>query len=191
MDSEHVLPSEQRLNARLVEMGDVTVEWLDGLLEDSDYENLIDIDVEFESLRHIIYFDQLAEALESEFIESARPGAKEALYRAMFFAFQVAGKVQDGPTTVSPGPYIQYLRGRPEPFREMHADVNAYLIENPEIRFLLDYYHDELDEGRDRHAYTLLGAGLVFMLAERSQGDRFLFGEAEQPRPEKPHSHEY
>ena len=190
MDSERILPAEQRLNARLIEMGDETVEWLDGLLEASDYENILDVDVEFVSLRNIILFDELAEALENEFIDEAHPEAKVALYRAMFFAFQVAGQVQDIPTEVHAGPYIQYLRKQQEPFKELHADVSAYLKENPEIRFLLDYYHDELDEGRDRHAYTLLGAGLVFMLAERSQGDRFLFDSAEDIEPDNPYSRE-
>lgn len=192
MDSERILPLDQRINHRLIEDGDEVLGWLDALLEKTDYENILDIDVEFRNLRNIRVFDSLAEALEDDFIQSEKEGAKAALYRSMLFAYQVAERTQpDDTTEIAAGPYISYLRQQGEPFEELHREVRSYLNENQEIRFLLDYYMDELDEGRDRHAYTLLGAGLVFMLAERSMGERFLLGTQQPVEPDKPFTHEH
>lgn len=192
MDSERILPLEQRINHRLDQGGEEVFEWLEKLLSNSDYENLLDPDVEFASLRNIRIFDAMAETIEEEFIRSDKAQAQEALYRAMMFAFQVAERMQpDDTTEVVAGPYFTYLRRQTDPFKELHRDVRLYLKENEEIRLLLDFYSDELDEGRDRHAYTLLGAGLVFMLAERSMGERFLRGTQKPFEPEKPHSHEH
>lgn len=192
MDSERILPAEQRINHRLEEDGEEVFAWLEGLLSRSDYENLLDPDVEFASLRNVRIFDAMAETIEDEFIRSNKTQAQEALYRAMMFAFQVAERTQPEDTTeIVAGPYFAYLRQQADPFEELHRDVRTYLKENQEIRYLLDFYNDELDEGRDRHAYTLLGAGLVFMLAERSMGERFLRGTQKPFEPEKPHSHEH
>lgn len=192
MDSERILPLDQRINYRLIEDGDEVFGWIDALLEKSEYENILDLDVEFNSLRNIRVFDALAEALDDDFIESEKEGAKAALYRAMMFAFQVSERTQpDDTTEITAGPYITYLKRQDEPFQELYREVRTYLSENREIRFLLDFYMDELDEGRDRHAYTLLGAGLVFMLAERSMGERFLQGTQQPIKPENPYTREH
>lgn len=192
MDHERLLPYAQRLDYRLAENGDEIYEWLEGLLEKTDCENLLDIDVEFASLRNIRIFDSLAEVLDEEFVSDEKTGVKDSMYRGMMFAFQVAERAQPGDRTeIVIGPYVKYLRRCDNPFQELFQDVRSYLNENREIRLLMDFYSDELDEGRDRHAHALLGAGLVFMLAERSMGERFLAGTQKPYEPEKPRSHEH
>lgn len=177
MDSERLLPKDQRLNAYVEEFADEFRQDIDEL-QRSQEGNLLSSEVEFRTYESIQTFATLAYVLEKRVIQTGSMKAYEAMYRAAVFAFQIAENVHGDSTKFEAGRYIRMLVERPDGDDLLMNDVQTYLADNPDVSELLDYYIDEIDEGRNLQHVAELSAGMVFMLIERNLGEEFILEEA-------------
>lgn len=169
MDSENALPTDQRLNLLLEECGaEIRLEVEDRRTGDLE---ILDADVELVDDENFRNFSRF---VEWEVLRIADETSRQAVQRAMAFAYEVAQIVHEKNAQFNAGPYIAYLLGSDDREERLRLDTQHYLTQNPHIHDLIQYYLDDIDQNRQKPMLIEMSAGLIFMLVERNLGDIFL-----------------
>lgn len=169
MDSESVLPNDQRLDLFLKECGhEVQLEIEDRQPGDAE---LIDTNIELADFTSFRYFSRF---VEWEVMRINDEASRQAIYRAMAFAYEVAQIVHEANAQFNAAPYIVHIMNSTDREEFLRNDTQDYLAHNPHIHDLIQYYLDDIDQGRQKPMLIEMSAALVFMLVERNLGDIFL-----------------
>lgn len=173
MDSEKLLPNDQRLNTYFDEYGDEVRYEIDEVQRLQD-GNLLSVDLEFHSYEVLKNIASIAYALEKRVIKQGDMQVFEAMYRGVLFSYQAAGIVYGESLSFDAGRYLRTIADEDDGYETLVKDVHLYLGANPAVGELLEYYIDELDEGRNYHHAVELAGGMIFMLSERALAERFI-----------------
>lgn len=174
MDTEKVLPNDMRLNSYVEDYPEEMKLEIDEAREKNVLKDLLDIDIEFETLSNLKVLASLAYSLNERFVKQDDVKAYESMYRGVIFAYQVTRIVQGEEANFDASVYIRSLLEQPDRYDQLIRDTQFYLQDNRQLCDFLGEYVDELDDGRGYPHLAELASSVVFMLCERSLADRFL-----------------
>ncbi|HAC56461.1 TPA: hypothetical protein DCF80_03080 [Candidatus Saccharibacteria bacterium] len=178
MDSEKVLPRDHRIDPLLEECGDeVRLEIDDRQLGN---EEILDPSIELEDYDSFRYFSRF---VQHEALGVDDEVSRVAIYRAMVFAYEVTQIIHEENARLSVVSYVQHIARSADREEQLRQDVQYYLADNPNIHDLIQYYLDEIDQGREKPEAIELGAGLVFMLVERNLANHWIHETAVSASP--------
>lgn len=174
MDTEKVLPNDMRINSYVEDCPEEIRLELEEARERNAIRDVLDIDIEFESLDNLKVLASLAYALNERFVQQDDHRAYETMYRGVVFGYQVARMIQGEEANFDAGSYIGRLLEQPDCYDRLISDTQLYLQDNEQLSIFLSEYVDELDGGRGYPHLAEVASSVVFMLTERSLADRFL-----------------
>ena len=174
MDTEKVLPNDMRINSYVEDYPDEMLLEIDEAREKNSLNDLLDVDIEFESINNLKILASLAYALNERFVQQDDHKAYETMYRGVVFAYQVTRTVQGEETSFDAGSYIGRLLKQPDSYDRLLQDTQLYLQDNQQLSEFLGGYVDEIDDNRGYPHLAELAGAVVFMLSERALADKFL-----------------
>lgn len=182
MDSEKLLPNDARLDTYFREFGDEVRYDLDEI-ERSQQGNLLSVDREFQTYETLQILASIAFALERRVIKQGDMKVYESVHRAVTFAYQAAHVVHEEAINFETmgfdaSTYLRTIADTDDGYDRFVRDVQLYLNDNPSVAELLDYYIDDIDDGRNYHHAAELAGGMMFMLIERAMANRFISEES-------------
>ncbi len=174
MDTEKVLPNDMRINSYVEDYPEEIKLEIDEAREKNVLCDLLDIDLEFETLGNLKVLASLANSLNERFVKQDDVKAYESMYRGVVFAYQITRIVQGEEANFDAGVYIGSLLKQPDNYDQLIRDTQFYLQDNEQLCDFLGEYVDELDGGRGYPHLAELASSVVFMLCERYLADKFL-----------------
>lgn len=142
-------------------------------------DDIIDHEVEFSTMQNLRAFASLARSVNNDLVHQDDERAYEAMYRAVVFAYQIAGSFQGSSVSFDAAPYLARLIHEPEGYDALRRDTQLYLGDNPNLDAFLECYVGELDGGRNYPHLVETTAAMVFMLTERAFAEEFLAEETQ------------
>lgn len=152
--------------------------------------DILDSDIEFENYETILHFHPLAQDMMGTFIDERNVSedsheTRDAVYRAMMFAYQIAVQIHDTNTGFNASSYLAGLMIHAEDHQhQFECDVHDYLGNNPHVDAFISRFADDIDEGRNQLPAIELAAGMIFMLVERRLGELFINSQAATLSPQ-------
>lgn len=180
---EDLLPEAMQLNTTVTEYRD----YLDQLLTSSlsARGDILSIERQIFSGSHKIreLSRVLAALLTKSFEDDAEVG--NAMFRGMTFALQIAEVTSVTPVeTVPTGTLFESEDGQ-DYATFLLRSVSQYLSARPAVDTLVSYYMPEIDPSHQANHYAEIGAGIMFMLTERQEGEFYLSTVMENVEPEQ------
>ena len=173
--AEQFLPQDYQFSEVINVCHDDITCWLNSINE--EWTDVIDPGVELE--RDFRVFEKITLSLvkffeaDAEWSEETHRQACVALYRSMMFGVQVADNLEV--LTVQNLKIGEFLRqiNTEEPERWLVETIGEYLSQRPAVDALIGEYMPELDPSGRLGYLAEIGAGVMFLLSERSYGEQY------------------
>ena len=187
---ESYLPPEHQFNEAVHEFREVIV---DELYEDAEALDIINVEQEFS--RHFQGVWQLSDVVARVLASETEPHevVQGAMYRGMTFALQVSDAISSGKVTLSLNHWVDLAKTRNATHlgEAIYIDIQEYLSQRPDIDSLIGLFMSEIsaEDYMLYHHHIETAAGMIFMLAERSQAEQYVQGRAQSLSPDDFMSH--
>jgi len=169
---ENMLTYDQSLEGGVAELRDE----FDALVDQTRTKYGDILDPYHEAERDMIvlweFSSKVGESIASD--DDEQPVVRDAVYRAVCFATQIADEMLSEAYSYN---LIKYIRERTDGTYAMGPiieDSQEYLQSRPELDALLGYYMPEIDRSGQHNHVVETFAGIVLMLSERSIGEQQL-----------------